>query len=309
MTMDDLLLAPHHVPVHPAPEIAGEEHPSRPIPVAPPPDRALRAWAGAIDLAAEAWAPELGRLIARLELGPGDRVLDAGCGPGRITRRLAERVAPGGTVQGIDHEIGVLEYAAWALGGAPVAGTTIELGLSDVTALPFADATMDAAWCSSVLGYVAEPERALAELVRVVRPGGRVVVLSGDAARATFLPIDPGLESRLREAEARAAAGGAWGSSVDLHLGRRLYGLARTLAVRAVEPVTVTWERAAPLTVVERAYLHETFAWLADDRARRWLGSAWDACRLLFDPSSDACLLDRPDFHVVQTAAAVIIET
>jgi SAM-dependent methyltransferase len=306
--MDDILLAPHHVPVQPVPEVAGEDHPSRPIPVVPPRDRALRAWAKAIDLAADAWAPELGRLIDRLDLAPGARVLDAGCGPGRITRRLAERVAPGGTVQGIDHEMGVLEYAAWSLGSAPVVGASIELGLSDVTALPFEDATIDAAWCSSVLGYLAVPEHALAELVRVVRPGGRIVVLTGDAARATFLPIDPGLETRLREAEARAAAGGAWGSAVDLHLGRRLYGLARALPVRAVEPVTVTWERAAPLALVERAYLHETFSWLADDRARRWLGSSWDACRSLFDPGSSACLLDRPDFHVIQTAAAVVIE-
>lgn len=122
------------------------------------------------------------------------------------------------------------------------------------------------------------------------------------------LPVDPRLEARLRAAEARAAAGGAWGSEVDLHLGRRLYALARALPVRAIEPITVTWERVAPLTSVERAHLHETLAWLADERARRWLGSSWDACRLLFDPSSDACLLDRPDFHVVQTAAAVIIE-
>lgn len=305
--MDDLLLAPHHVPVQPDPEVAGEEHPSRPTPTSPPADGALRGWARSIDLAADAWAPELRRLIDRLVLKPGDRVLDAGCGPGRLTRWLAERIAPGGTVQAVDHEFGVLEYAAWALGSAPVAGATIELGLSDVTDLPFADGVLDAAWCSSVLGYVEDPERALTELSRVVHPGGRVVVMTGDAARATFLPIDPRLEARLRAAEARAARGGAWGPAVDLHLGRRLYGLARALPVRHVEPVTVTWERTAPLTVVERLYLHETFGWLADADAQRWLGSSWDACRRLIDPASEDCLLDRPDLHVVQTAAAVLI--
>jgi len=306
--VDDLLLAPHHVAVQPDPEVAGQEHPSRPIPTSPPADRTLREWARSIDLAADAWAPELGRLIDRLDVGPGDRVLDAGCGPGRLTRRLAERIAPGGTVQAVDHEFGVLEYAAWALGSAPVAGASIELGLSDVTELPFADGVLDAAWCSSVLGYVPDPEVALAELVRVVRPGGRIIVVTGDAARATFLPIDPELEARLRQAEARAARGGAWGPSVDLHLGRRLYALARALPVRSIEPVTVTWERTAPLRPVERAYLHQTFAWLADGSARRFLGASWDACRRLFDPASEECLLDRPDLHVIQTSAAVVLE-
>ncbi len=307
MNVDDILHAPRYEPVAPPPEVAGEDHPSRPIPTTPPPDRALREWARAIDLAADAWAPELGRLIDRLQLEPGHRVLDAGCGPGRITRSLAERIAPGGTVQAVDHEFGVLEYAAWALGSAPVAGATIELGLSDVADLPFADGVLDAAWCSSVLGYVPEPEVVVAELVRAVRPGGRIVVVTGDAARATFLPIAPELEERLRSAEARAARGGAWGSAVDLHLGRRLYAIARSLPVAAVEPVTVTWERTAPLSDVERRYLHRTFAWLADGSARRLLGPSWDACRRLFDPTSEECLLDRPDLHVVQTAAAVVI--
>lgn len=123
----------------PLPEVAGEDHPSRPTPTTPPADRALRDWARSIDLAADAWAPELGRPIDRLDLEPGDRVLDAGCGPDRITGWLAGRIAPGGTVQAVDHELGVLEYAAWALDSAPVAGATIELGLGDVTDLPFAD--------------------------------------------------------------------------------------------------------------------------------------------------------------------------
>jgi SAM-dependent methyltransferase len=305
--MGDLFRAPHHVAVEPAAEVLGEEHPSRPTPTSPPADPALCEWARAIDLAAEAWAPELDRLIDRLLLEPGDLVLDAGCGPGRLTRRLAERVAPGGQVQAVDHDFGVLEYAAWSLGRAPVPGVTIELGLSDVTDLPFAGGTLDAAWCSAVLGYVPQPRAALAELVRVVRPGGVIVVVTGDAARATFLPIAPALEDRLRIAESRAAAAGAWGRAVDLHLGRRLYALARELPVAAVEPVTVTWERTAPLSVTERAYLHQTFAWLADGDARRWLGPAWDSCRRLFDPASDECLLDRPDLHVLQTAAAVVI--
>ncbi|MEX1173595.1 MAG: hypothetical protein WEG56_13405, partial [Chloroflexota bacterium] len=67
------------------------------------------------------------------------------------------------------------------------------------------------------------------------------------------------------------------------------------------------WERVAPLTEIERRYLHAIVAWLADPASRRWLRRDWDACRRLFEPTSEACLLARLDLHVLQTATAVVI--
>jgi SAM-dependent methyltransferase len=265
----------------------------------------LIEWARSLDVAADAWRPELAALIARLGLRAGHGVIDAGCGSGRITGWLADAVGPDGQVYALDSEREVLELAAAALDGVP--GRRVEGWLGDVCRLPFPAANFDAAWCSRVLGYLDDPRLALAELVRVVRPGGRIVVVTGDAARATFLPIEPDLELRLRQAEHRALRSGAWGEPIDIHLGRRLYALARTLPVERVEPVSLVWERVAPLADVERRYLHGIMAWLVDPRSRRWLRRDWDECRRLFDPASDACLLDRPDLHVVQTATAVII--
>lgn len=265
----------------------------------------LLAWARSLDDAADAWRPELEALIARLGLMPGAAVLDAGCGSGHITGWLADLVGPKGMVTALDSEPGALAVAAESID--QVSGRHVEGWLGDVQHLPFDDDTFDAAWCSRVLGYVADAGRALAELVRVVRPGGTIVVVTGDAARATFLPIAPDLESRLRAAERRALRAGAWGEPIDIHLGRRLYALAKGLAVRRVEPVSMVWERVAPLTEVERRYLHAIIAWLVDPASQRWLRRDWDECRRLFHPDSDDCLLDLPDLHVIQTAAAVVV--
>ncbi|MFO1539646.1 MAG: hypothetical protein ACKOTZ_04230, partial [Chloroflexota bacterium] len=136
----------------------------------------------------------------------------------------------------------------------------------------------------------------------------RIILLTGDAARATFLPIPPDLEARLRAAERTIAGAGYWGGgTTDLHLGRRLYALARTLPVRVVEARTVVWERTAPLRDVEHRYLHSATAWLTDPGVRPWLGDDWDRCCDLFAPDSGEGLLLRPDLHVVETATAVIL--
>jgi SAM-dependent methyltransferase len=262
-------------------------------------------WARSLDDAADAWRPELEGLIGRLEPIGGSAVLDAGCGSGRVTGWLADWVGPRGLVCALDREPEALAVVADALGS--IRDRHIEGWQGDLQHLPFDDDTFDAAWCSRVIGYVQDQTVALAELVRVVRPGGRIVVVTGDAARATFLPIDPALEARLRLAEQRALAAGAWGEPIDIHTGRRLYALARALPVQRVEPVALLWERVAPLTDVEDRYLRSVMAWLVDPISRRWLRRDWEECRRLFHPDSSACVLDAPDLHVVQTATAVVI--
>ena len=286
---------------------SGQVPPSRPQPFGPPAVEGQAEWATSQELAADVWRPELERLIERLGLQRGDSVLDAGCGPGRITRWLSARVAPTGHVIGLDHDEAALEWAAWALRDLDGSGAHIELWPGHLEGLPFDDGRFDAAWCSSVLGYLDDPVVAMRELVRVVRPGGTIAVLTGDAARWTFLPIPADLEARLRDAERRAMDSGQWGEPVDLHLGRRLYALARALPVRRVEAVSLLWERTAPLSAAEHRYLHRTVAWLHDPDVRPFLGADWAECRRLFDPASDACVLMRPDLHVLQTASAVVI--
>jgi ubiquinone/menaquinone biosynthesis C-methylase UbiE len=93
-------------------------------------------------------------------------VLDAGCGTGELCRRLADR---GARMSGIDLCPGLL---ARARSLAPDAA----LARADAHALPFSAARFDLATSVLVLHYLEDPGRALAELARVVRPGGRLVV-------------------------------------------------------------------------------------------------------------------------------------
>jgi demethylmenaquinone methyltransferase/2-methoxy-6-polyprenyl-1,4-benzoquinol methylase len=103
-------------------------------------------------------------------VGPGDRVLDVATGTGDLAIELARRVGPGGEVVGLDFSE---EMLALARRKAP--GLRFERG--NALALPFPDATFDAATTAFGARNFSDRARGLQEMARVVRPGGRVVVL------------------------------------------------------------------------------------------------------------------------------------
>ena len=109
--------------------------------------------------------------LAHLALGPTDRVLDAGCGSGQITRTVATAV-PQGKATGIDREQRYIDYARRR---AHAEGTpNIAFIEGNLVALPFENDSFDVVWSKHVLQWIAEPAAALAEFARVTRPGGRV---------------------------------------------------------------------------------------------------------------------------------------
>ena len=125
-------------------------------------------------------------------LKPGLRLLDFGCGPGTITVGLAKAVEPG-EVHGVDMEesqIGLARSAA-ATGGH--ANATFHVG--SVLELPFEDNSFDVAHCHAVLMHVPDTRSALAEVKRVLRPGG-IIASREMIVQSSFLePSDEGIDN------------------------------------------------------------------------------------------------------------------
>lgn len=119
------------------------------------------------------------RVRQALALRPGQRVLDIGCGPGFLTGEAAAEVGPNGWACGVDISAAGLAAARLRATGQPYAAW-IEFVDGDATALPFPDGAFDAAVATQVYEYVNDVPSALAELRRVLRPGGRAVIVDTD---------------------------------------------------------------------------------------------------------------------------------
>jgi ubiquinone/menaquinone biosynthesis C-methylase UbiE len=113
-------------------------------------------------------------------VGEGQRVLDVACGTGVVAREAQARVGPAGSVVGLDVNDGMLAVARRV---AP----TVEWRQGRAEALPFEDGAFDAALCQYGLMFFEDRVRALEEMARVTRPGGRTV-----AAVWAALPETPG---------------------------------------------------------------------------------------------------------------------
>ncbi|MEU8870888.1 methyltransferase domain-containing protein [Streptomyces javensis] len=170
-----------------------------------------------------------GRMLDALELRDGLAVLDAGCGPGADLAALAEAVAPGGTVIGVDRDQEMLDAAAPRIAARP----GVELRRADVHALPLDDASLDRARTDRVLQWVDDPARALAEFHRVLRPGGRLVMAEPDWDTLVVDHPDPALSRaytrHITERVIRNAT-----------IGRRLARLATDAGFRVPEVIPAT---------------------------------------------------------------------
>jgi SAM-dependent methyltransferase len=231
-----------------------------------------RASVGALDLLAQ--MPAIRRLKAWglewLDPQPGMTAVDVGCGTGEDAQGLAVTVAPDGHAIGVDVSAAMVSEArrrANAVGNF----AQFETGAAD--ALPLGDSSVDVLRCERVLQHVSAPEACVAEMQRVLRPGGRIALIDTDWRSLTLWPGDPAVTSAIRDAWAASCVNPAAGAQLGDLLGSagftEIRMTADVLLFRSAKaddrpPVTLMAANAVRTGVLSQAVVDD---WLTQVRA------------------------------------------
>jgi ubiquinone/menaquinone biosynthesis C-methylase UbiE len=202
--------------------------------------------------------------LALLELGPDQNCLDVGSGLGEDARAIAGLY--GARVVGIDRNSRMVAEATRRAAASP----RLDFVPADAAHLPFADAAFDGAWVKRTLMHLPNPERAIGEMARVVRSGGRIVAVEPDLE---VVLIDSSLAGATRKVLARRAA-----SFASPWVGRQLRGLLLASGLTDVRVLVhhteftdlASAERVLRLLELARSVLtpEEWASWEEDLRAR-----------------------------------------
>jgi ubiquinone/menaquinone biosynthesis C-methylase UbiE len=147
--------------------------------------------------------------LGLLDIAAGEHVLDVGCGSGAVTREIAKRVGPDGLAVGLDPSPALLVVAR-DLARESGVGDRAEFREGNALRLPFPERSFDAVVCVTVLSHVPRGEAAIPEMVRVLRPGGRLGVFDLDTDMTAFTHPDRALTRRIVAAASDATAVDGW---------------------------------------------------------------------------------------------------
>lgn len=207
--------------------------------------------------------------FAYLDVHPGQEVLDTGCGLGEMARLIAGLVGPSGRVVGVDFSETMVREARRRSKGTNL---PVEFCQGDIMALEFADNTFDRARVEQVLQHIPRPEKALAELYRVTKPGGRVAALEPDWDTAVIDASDIAMSRQFTRFNSDSVAHGP--------IGRQLPRLFKEVGLSDVDvaprviappyPAIREWITSNVDRAVEQRVLEEgpARAWLDDLAAR-----------------------------------------
>jgi SAM-dependent methyltransferase len=202
-------------------------------------------------------------------LRPGLRVLDVGSGPAHTTMELARRVAPSGTVMGVDINA---EFIARSSTRAREAKLPLEFTQSGFPPLPFPAARFDRVFCKNVLEYVDSAADTVLEMARVTAPGGIVVASDSDW---DLMVLETGEAERERHERVLAASKSI--AIKEPRIGRMLFGLFRAAGLTDVKVEILagadTVGRALPMLKASFSrYAHDSGR-VADAEIAAWMAS------------------------------------
>ncbi|MEC4747751.1 methyltransferase domain-containing protein [Methylomicrobium sp. Wu6] len=138
------------------------------------------------------------RSYERLAVGKESRLLDLGCGPGGDVFALAGMIDPSGQITGFDNDIGMLKQASTA-GAHDALKDRAAFIQGNAQDLPFQDNVFDGCRSERLFMHLDQPERTLAEMQRVTRPGGKIVVIDTDWLSLSIDTPFPATERALSE--------------------------------------------------------------------------------------------------------------
>ncbi|MGQ5640745.1 MULTISPECIES: methyltransferase domain-containing protein [unclassified Streptomyces] len=234
--------------------------------------------------------PYLG-LLEQAGIRPGAHVLDAGCGAGDFLPHIASLVGDQGRITAVDLAEESVALATARLGESTLP-CPVDIHQGTLLDLPHPDDTFDVAWCSNTVQYLDDDEldAALAELIRVVRPGGLVAVKDLDAHLITARPGDPYLFGDFFR-----AASATSGYARQLLRTRDLYQRLRRAGLTGVRQQTVLIEHHAPLSPAARDFYPAACAQLAAQAVRLGLSAHWQR---FLDPGAADHPLNDPDGYI-----------
>jgi ubiquinone/menaquinone biosynthesis C-methylase UbiE len=183
-------------------------------------------------------------LVDALDPVAGEQILEVGCGSGVLCRQVAPTVAPGGKITGVDISPEFLRIAQRYAASTDLSNF-IQWGAGQAQVLPFNDASFDGVFAARLLLHVSDPQPVLNELARVVRPGGRVVVMDWDFDTVAVDHSDRELTRRVMHWRCDHYGGNNWS-------GRQLWGqmaAAGLVNVKAVPVVSVAHHENDSLTL------------------------------------------------------------
>jgi len=169
----------------------------------------------------------LQRELQIMKLTPDMRMLDAGCGTGAVTRKIAQHISPGEAV-GIDIDPLFLENAKTLAMNEGIENIRFEHG--NVDSLSYEDGYFDGAYCRLVLMHVNDPVHTVRELARVTKRGGFVAVSDNDDGVVISYPDAPKFQRLWRLYGQRARERG-----VNRYIGRELYSIFSEAGLKSIQ--------------------------------------------------------------------------